>query len=397
VSGSRGIRLALASVAAAAILFAPLVPTSVRAQDSLEAEKRAELERIQEEARRHRETASKLRGQEQKAMVQLRRTDRQLTTTRRRLQALQQRQHVLDRQMTVTRANLERSIASLSDQRARLRLRLRNLYKYGTGRELEFLLSTRSFAQLLARWDFLVMVAEQDRVMLEGIQSEKEQVEANRERLELNLGEVQRNTSRTTRENKKLSSLRAERSSTVRSIQMQRETYEAAAAELEKTARAIKNLLASLERKRRETVGRAPQPFTGNFEAGKGRLDWPVRGSLVGRYGRETHPRWGTLTMNNGIDIETAIGTPVRAVAKGRVDYVSEDFGTYGQMIILNHGDGYYTLYGHLSQLGVSVGQEIASGATIGASGDTGSLKGPILHFEVRKGGTSLDPEMWLR
>jgi murein DD-endopeptidase MepM/ murein hydrolase activator NlpD len=84
-------------------------------------------------------------------------------------------------------------------------------------------------------------------------------------------------------------------------------------------------------------------------------------------------------------------------VSKGRVDYVSEDFGTYGQMIILNHGDGYYTLYGHLSSIGVSVGQEVASGQVIAQSGDTGSLKGSILHFEVRKGGASLNPESWLQ
>jgi len=86
----------------------------------------------------------------------------------------------------------------------------------------------------------------------------------------------------------------------------------------------------------------------------------------------------------------------VRAVARGRVDYVSEDFGTYGQIVVLNHGDGYYTLYGHLSSIGVAVGAEVAPGQTLGHSGDTGSLKGAVLHFEVRKGGQSLNPEDWL-
>ena len=399
---ARGIRVALAATLALAIAIT-LAPHRARAQDSLEAAKRAELERIQQEARQHREAASRLRGQEQKELVQLRRTDRQLSASRKRLQTLQGRRQTLNRDLSTTRANLERSIESLDEQRARLRTRLRNLYKFSAGRELEFLISTRSFAQLLARWDFLVMVAEQDRVLLESIQGQKEQVEANRDRLELNLDEVQRNTQRTTRESSHLAGLRAARSKSVLAIQMQRATYEAAAAELEKTARAIRGLLASLERKRREeqdqarSSGRQPQPYTGNFEAGKGRLAWPVRGQLVGRFGRETHPRWGTLTMNNGIDIETPVGTPVHAVARGRIEYVSEDFGTYGQMVIINHGDGYYTLYGHLSQIGVTVGQEVTSGATIASSGDSGSLKGPILHFEVRKGGTSLDPEGWLQ
>jgi len=101
--------------------------------------------------------------------------------------------------------------------------------------------------------------------------------------------------------------------------------------------------------------------------------------------------------MNNGIDIQASIGTPVHVVAKGRVDYTSEDYGTYGQMIIVNHGDGYYTLYGHLSSIAVATGQEVTAGQTIGQSGDTGSLKGPVLHFEIRKGSTALNPQSWLR
>lgn len=375
-----------------------------RAQDDLEAQKRAELERINREAREAREAAKRLRGQEQRELVRLRRTESDLNVTRRRLRTLQNRRGQLDRDLVVTRANLERSVASLRSQREKLARRLRNLYKYGGGaRELEFLLSTQSFAQLLARWDFLVMVAEQDRILLEGVQAQKAEVEENERRLAGNLQEVDRTTTRTTRENQRLASLRQQRQSQVRTIQGQRETYEAAAAELERTARAIRRLIADLEKKRREEAdraraqGRAPQPYTGNFAQGQGRLDWPVRGKVIGRYGQEKHPRWGTVTMNNGWDIEVPVGTSVRAVAKGRVEYRSEDFGAYGQMVILNHGDGYYTLYGHLSGIGVVVGQEVQAGQVIAESGESGSLKGPILHFEVRQGGASLDPADWLQ
>ncbi len=387
----------------AVALLAAVAMHPAAAQDSLEASKRAELERIQQQARAHREAAKQLRGQEQKALVQLHRTERELNSTRKRLQSLQSRRGNLDRQLEVTRANLDRNLESLDQQRARFAHRLRSLYKYGVGRELEFLLSTRSFAQLLSRWDFLVMVAEQDRVLLEAIQQQKDVVEASQNRLEQNLTDVRRTATRTTVENRRLDGLRQQKAQSVHTIQTQREAYEAAAAELEKTARAMQKLLADLDRKRREegakarSEGRNPQPYTGNFAAGQGHLDWPVRGPLVGRFGPEKHPKWGTMTMNNGIDIDVAIGTSVRAVAKGRVDYVSEDFGTYGQMVILNHGDGYYTLYGHLSSIAVSVGQEVQSGQVIAQSGDSGSLRGPVLHFEVRKGGTSLDPEGWLQ
>lgn len=392
-------RLVLAALAALALGAAF---TAAGAQDSLESAKRAELDRIQRQVQENRKAAERLRGQENKELVKLKRAERELNATRKRLRTLQSRTSTLDRELDVTKANLGRSVASLGSQRQKLARRLRNVYKFGAGRELEFLLSTRSFAQLLTRWDFLVMVAEQDRMLLEGIQTEKEHVEASQVRLERNLTEVQRNALRTTRENQRLAGLRQARQQSVRTIQTQRQAYEAAAAELEKTARATQRLLAQLERKRREesekakTEGRVPQPYTGNFAQGQGRLDWPLRGKVIGRFGPEVHPKWGTRIQNNGIDIEVSIGTAVRAVAKGRVDYVSQDFGTYGEMVILNHGDGYYTLYGHLSSIAVSVGNEVQSGQLIAQSGDSGSLKGPILHFEVRKGGTSLDPESWL-
>jgi septal ring factor EnvC (AmiA/AmiB activator) len=383
----------------AACMLAPLA----FAQDSLETAKRKELDDVQRRARENREAATRLKGRENQAVTQLKRTERDLNVTRKRLEALQRRQKVLDQQLDMSRADLQRSVQSLGTQKERLARRLRSIYKEGGDRDLEFMLSAQSFGQLLARWDFLVMIAEQDRVMLDDLRGRKEQVEANQQQLQLHLTEIDRNAKKTTKESSRLTTLRAQRAGTVQTIQNQRQAYEAAAAELEKTARAIRGLLATLEKKRQEEAnrakaqGREPQPYAGDFARGQGQLAWPLRGNVIGHFGNEVHPKWGTITPNNGIDIETPIGTPVRVVAKGRVDYVSEDYGTYGQMILVNHGDGYYTMYGHLSSIGVSVGQDVNAGAVIGQSGDSGSLKGPILHFEIRKGGTPLDPQDWLQ
>lgn len=394
--------LVRALTAALAVLLGLGFAAPLGAQDSLEAAKRKELEEITRQAREKRAQAGQLKVTENRQLFQLKRTEKELNSTRRRLRALQTRRQNLDQQLDLTRTDLERSILSLQDKRERLARRLRNVYKSGAARDLEFLLSTNSFGNLLARWDYLVMVAEQDRILLEGVRAQKEMVEATQERLQTNLTEIERNAKRTTGETQRLDRLRTERATTVKSIQNQREAFEAAAAELERTARSIQRLLAELERKRKaeadkaRSQGRQPEPYTGDFAKAQGQLDWPVRGDIVGKYGPEKS-KWGTVVPNNGIDISAPIGTPVRAVAKGRVDYVSEDFESYGQMVILNHGDGYYTLYAHLSEIAVAVGQEIAAGTTIGKSGDTGSLKGAVLHFEVRKGGASIDPESWLR
>ena len=390
-------RLVLALLAALALACPALAEP-----DSL-AVKRAELEEIRRQARENREAASRLKGQESRALGQLRRTERQLNLTRRRLRQLHNRRRSLDQQLETTRSDLERNTRALEDRREKLRRRLRSLYKFGPARELEFLFSTQSFAQLLTRWDFLLMVAEQDHQLLEDVRDRRELVETLQHRLEGHLTEVERTARQTSAENRRLAVQHATRRNTVQEIQTQRQVYEAAAAELEKTARAIQGLLARLERRRREeserarAEGRPVTPYSGDFARGQGALDWPVRGEVVGRFGPEKHPRFNVVTPNNGIDIAASIGTPVRAVAKGRVEYTAEDYGTYGQIVIVNHGDSYYTLYGHLSEIAVSVGQEVTAGQVIGRSGDTGSLKGPVLHFEVRRGGTALNPEDWLQ
>jgi septal ring factor EnvC (AmiA/AmiB activator) len=390
----------LAALAAALLLA---LPAGLWAQDSLEAAKRQELELLRQQAQEKRAQAGALKGQETRALGELKRTEKELSGTRRRLRSLRFRSERLDQQLELTRANLQRSAATLQQQRARLAKRLRRMYMEGPARELEFLISTRSFAGLMMRWDFLQMLAEQDRLLLESVRTEKERVEANELRLKSNLREVSVNAKRTTRESDKLTKLRQNRATTVKQIQSKREEYEAAAAELERSARALAGLLARLERERRLEAdkargeGRVPQPYSGDFERGQGQLDWPVRGSIVGRMGIETHPRFGTQVRNDGIDIAVPVGTPVRAVARGRVDYANDDYEGVGGMVVINHGNGYYTIYSHLSEVNVGTGSEVSPGSVIGSSGETGSLKGPMLHFEVRKGSSPLNPESWLR
>jgi len=390
-----GVLLALALVVGGGVARAQ--------QDSLEAQKRRELEALSQQAREKRAQAGALKGQETRALGDLKRTERELSATRKRLKTLRVRRERLDGQLELTRANLERSVATLTSKRDQLARRLRHIYMEGPARELEFLVSTRSFAGLMMRWDFLQMVAEQDRLLLESVETEKDRVEANKRRLETNLQEVSANAQRTTKESTKLTSLRQTRANTVQQIQSKREEYEAAAAELERSARAVAALLARLERSRQAEAtrargeGRNPQPYSGDFARGQGQLDWPAQGSIVGHMGLETHPRFGTQVRNDGIDIAVPVGTSVRAVAKGRVDFANDDYEGVGGMIVLNHGDGYYTIYSHLSDVSVSTGSEVSAGTVIGHSGETGSLKGPVLHFEVRKGATPLNPESWLR
>jgi septal ring factor EnvC (AmiA/AmiB activator) len=128
----------------------------------------------------------------------------------------------------------------------------------------------------------------------------------------------------------------------------------------------------------------------------RGRLEWPASGRVVEEYGMRVNPRFGTKTFRNGIDIDAVDGSNVHAVYPGHVLYTGW-FRGYGNLIIVDHGSEYYTLYAHVADMKVAEGDDVRQGQVIGTVGDTGSLQGPRLYFEVRYQGKPQDPAQWLR
>jgi septal ring factor EnvC (AmiA/AmiB activator) len=120
-----------------------------------------------------------------------------------------------------------------------------------------------------------------------------------------------------------------------------------------------------------------------------------VDGRVVRGFGREVDAEFRTETFRKGIEFEAELGDPVRAVAPGRVGYAGW-FRGYGKLVILDHGADYFTVSGHLAEIAVSPGAAVAAGDPIGTVGDTGSLAGPRLYFEIRRGREPLDPDQWL-
>ncbi|HOJ93183.1 MAG TPA: M23 family metallopeptidase, partial [Dictyoglomaceae bacterium] len=132
-------------------------------------------------------------------------------------------------------------------------------------------------------------------------------------------------------------------------------------------------------------------------KAQKGKLSWPVIGSISSKFGMRPHPILGGAPLSHtGIDIAVAYGTPIKAAASGKVIYAGW-YGGYGNLIILDHGGNISTLYGHLSKIVVKIGEEVAEGEIIGYVGSTGLSTGPHLHFEVRVNGSPVDPAGWLK
>jgi septal ring factor EnvC (AmiA/AmiB activator) len=363
-------------------------------------EQKKELEATKKDLDAKRRRATQLLGKEKTAVKELRRVDQEINVTEKYVKRLTRTEGTLDRQLTVTTGEVRNAREALSLQRDLLAWRLREIYKYGRTRSLEFLLSAESFAQLLARYKYLALVAQSDRRLMEDFDRDRARFEDSEAKLKNQLSDITSLRKEKEHEKTNLVSLRKTKQTTVSKIQNERQSYEEAAKELERAAARTARILEELERRRKEELARkVPTPewmLYPQFEKNRGLLNWPVSGSVAGRFGNNTHPRFGTTTFNPGIDISAPHGTEIKAVAKGRVDYASWLEGL-GNCIILNHGGGYYTLYAHAAEVFVRVGQEVPAGQVIAKVGDSESIKGSCLHFEVRKGKQALNPEQWLR
>jgi septal ring factor EnvC (AmiA/AmiB activator) len=405
--------LSAASVWAALAIFAPSLALAQKrdstaappaasevprgADTEIEAQKR-ELESLKNELEQRRNLSRELKGREKNLLAQLRDTEKNLTLTVRYLNALERRRRAVSSDLGDATSELSRTALQLDSERRRLAWRLREIYKRGRSRDIEYVLSARSFGDLMARGYYLARVAKEDRQRMLLTQARRTAVQDTKTRLEERKRELDRLKRETDRERQSLASLTNERRSLLKRIRSDAKSNEQASAELVRASKRIQGLIETLERQRlaRERGAPGEAPLLGDFGKNKGRLAWPVNGKVARPFGSLKNARFGTTTFNSGVDIAAAFGTPIAVVAKGRVEWVNWLEG-FGRCAIINHGGGFYTLYAHASEITVPVGRDLAAGEIIGRVGDTGSTIGTALHFEIRRGKEALNPLEWLR
>lgn len=378
-------------------LVSPAVGQEKRAGDDPNQEidrRREELRVLKLQIEKEQAAADRIRGREKKVLEEVTSADRRLATTKQYLKKLAEQEKAIRSRLGHLSLEISARADELDGARSRLALRVREMYKVGHPHLLEFVVSSHSLPDLFNRLHFMLLLADEDRKLIEMVAGTHRALVTDKGQVERNYTELQQIEQEKQKEERRLADLKRRRESQVTSLRKQRRAHEGAATELQEAEQRLQSLIQRLERRRRTEPEFVPP--SGPFAQARGKLPWPVGGRVTGRYGLHRHPDFGTATQNNGIDIEAPTGSPVRAVADGKVDY--RDWLTgYGNCVILNHGGGYYTLYAHLSEVLIGAGQEVSAGTAIGRSGDTGSLKGPMLHFEVRRGASALDPLGWLR
>lgn len=357
----------------------------------------AELERIRTELEKARAETEAKAAQETKILSTLNRIDSELTLKERLLSGLERKERRLGSDLESTRTRLEGERGKLEERREVLRRRLRNIYIVGERPGLQVLLGASSAVDLVRRFDWLLLVAGQDKRLYEDVQESVVLVREMESELARRMDEVRSVRTESEQEQAELVRSKDQRSTLLESIRTEKKRSQKVVSELEQSESEIQKILAELAKKaERPGPGRGPVLGGTPFAASRGKLPWPVKGDVTRWFGVQKDKRFGTSTFNGGIDIRAEHEADVVAVHGGRADYVDWLPG-YGQCIILSHGEGYYTLYAHTSRVFVSPGDLVEAGAVIATVGDTGSLVGDILHFEIRKDAEPLNPAPWLR
>jgi murein DD-endopeptidase MepM/ murein hydrolase activator NlpD len=305
-----------------------------------------------------------------------------------------------------TKVQLDAAQKTLARHNDALRRRLIQAYEYGDLGYLAVLLQAHSFGDFLERWNDVTYVVKANEATIRERRADAQHVEAIETGLVADENTLLSARAADDQQQLALSALATQRSNLLAVAQSEKADVAVEVGELEDTSAAAEAALEALVREkqqeedaRRAAARRAAQLAGVSLppEPGApGQLLWPVSGPITSPFGMRLHPVYGRPILHAGIDIAAATGTTIAAAADGRV-IVAGTQGDCGKMVAIDHHGGLSTIYCHMSQIFVGVGQDVQRGQAIGAVGMTGDATGPHVHFQVMQDGHPVDPMSFLR
>jgi murein hydrolase activator len=274
---------------------------------------------------------------------------------------------------------------SLDQARPILAAHARALYKLGELSYLRLLLSVDRPSDFFRGYRFVTTLARRDNARIAAFRSDLEALHGEQSELERRTEEALALRTQLEAARRNLDAQRRRKTELLTSIVEKKEMHAAYVKELDEAEGKLRSLLQGMEE------GEVAVPVA----AFRGTLPWPTVGRVRSGFGRRKHPKFDTYTIQNGIEIEAPVDSPARAVHEGTVVF-ADRFKGYGLMVVLDHGGKHHSLYAHLAETSVQVGQKVATGDVLGTVGAS-SVEGPGLYFEVRFQGRPEDPLEWLK
>lgn len=349
-------------------------------------ERARRLARLQDEMARLEREMEGLKTKEKGLLGDVNKYDAEIALERARVEEASLRLRGVEDRL-VTR---EKQLAALEAAQARrakaLAPRLREMYKRGSLAELAAFVAPAG-ADAREGIRYASFLAARDGAQLAEWREAESTLRSERDTMAAERADLRVRESNASRAQASLEASRRQRESLLEKIRGDREQHAAAIGELDSAAKDLETI-----------VGAVDDRPAGQLDVRKfrGLLDWPASGAVSAGYGKVIHPRFKTEIPHPGLDIDAPEGAPFRSVFDGRVAYAAALHG-YGLTAVVDHGNGVVSVYAHAGVLLVSPGDEVARGQELGRVGDSGSLRGPYLYFELRAAGKPVDPVDWLR
>jgi septal ring factor EnvC (AmiA/AmiB activator) len=349
---------------------------------------------INREIKKGKAKIQKFSRQETDIIIRLNQVDQALNRSRKRIAGLSREIEVLEKKMPETVAASEKLVNQIRANETYVAKRLVALYKLNWLGKFHVLASAQNLQDLLKRKTALERILTYDEMVIRELMDNRLDLETVRSRLETHRNEKRRRADEYQKQIKQIAAERTQRAKLLAHVRKKKSAQLAAIESLKLAARDLDEKIKNLGI---ESAVTTPQEYTTAepFQTYKGLLKIPVKGKIVSLFGKFKNTRYQVLNFRSGIEIQTERGEPIAAVFAGKILY-ADWFKGYGNMIIIDHGENYYTVYAHIEEAFKSTGDAVEAGEVIATVGDSGSITGPKLYFEVRHHGKPLDPMQWL-
>lgn len=359
------------------------------------AEKSRQLQQLKKDISKVKEQKKQVSNQKRSVQSELLKINKELAKKEKELKMYEAKLAESEKQLAYLTIELRKAESQLDQSRKTLYRKVRAMYKSG------YEMGNLGYVKLItkeendvnylgSRYKYMNAIAMADKEIVDKAEDRRNNVDYNKRMVEAKKQEILSYKTELEKVKKDIEKKKSERQKLLAKVSKEEKELINRLEALERSVAQLERLIAQLQAQNQQrSAGRGTwsEEVISNFDSKSGMLPWPVSGRII----ENSSPSM------SGVTIQADYGTNVRCVEDGIVDYARMFDGVgYGQMVIINHGNGYRTLYSHLSTILIKEGQRVNKGQVIGKVGDTGSNRGPMLYFEVWKGAKPLPARQWL-
>ena len=316
---------------------------------------------------------------------------------------------VVESGVNITRNQIQELLADLDKKKEQIARRVSSLYKAGEMGSVRIFFSSGSIPEALENRRYMKAVLEHDRKLFQDYQERLRELQGLKASLEKEASRKERLSEKINLKKHEIETEKSRKAQYLSQVRLDKQGYQASLKELQANARRLQSMVERLEARSRKSYsqkddkkilvpGKNAQPPLSDkgFGAQRGRLSLPAKGEIVSHFGKHKHPEFNSFTFNNGISIAAPLNSDIKTVYDGEVIF-ADRFKGYGNMVIVDHGGGYFTLYAHASSILKKVGTTVSKNEVVAHVGDSDSSAGSQLYFEIRYQGKPVDPGPWLK